>query len=149
MPAAVAGFIWKEAEMPKGNDGWGRDTHWDFGSTSDSPDSLSRDEGGVHGNFGSISSDHAISREHTGYRRGSGFSQPSDKDFGPPDAWAGRDHLENSRGQKPKFPIAQKEGSDGSVTERPLNASTARVKRTSADEYFADSWEGYPSKRGE
>ena len=55
----------------------------DFGTTSDSPVSLRRGDGGVR-QSGSVRADHAVDREHNRPRRGAGFDNP-ERDYGPPD----------------------------------------------------------------
>jgi len=140
--------------MPKGNSGLGssydsdRSIGWDFGSVSegggcgDGP--LSVDDGSVHQRDGAVSSDHAVGQRQ--YNKSSGFSQPSDRDFGPD--FTGASHIDDGQVTPEWAGVEKMRSSDKSWTDQPLNASTSRVRRVSSDEYFPDSPYSYPAKRG-
>jgi hypothetical protein len=116
------------------------------GGEGDGP--LSVDDGGVHQADGAVSADHAVGQRQ--YNKSSGFSQPVDdsgKDWGPADMGSA-DHIDGSITRPDWAPVTKERSSDSSVTDRPLNASTARVKKVSSDEYFPDTPYGYPAKRG-
>jgi hypothetical protein len=119
----------------------------DYGrTTSDNREALTKDDGGVSQKVGGVRNDHVTNRRQTGYRRGNGgFSQPSDKDFGPGDSMSGAGHIDDRRSQQPKW---NRESGYNKQRDRSVLANTSRVRAGSAFEYFPASWYGHPSKRG-
>jgi hypothetical protein len=65
-------------------------------------------------------------------------------DFGPADA-ASRQHID--RRANKRRDNESKIGNERTRVDEPRRASTARVKRTSAHEYYAESWYGHPGSR--
>jgi hypothetical protein len=116
------------------------------GGEGDGP--LSRDDG-QYGEAGAVGPDHAVDKLHGGYNKNSGFSQPVDdsgKDWGPADM-ATADHLDGSISRPEWAGVEKMRNSDNSVTDKPLNASASRVKKVSSDEYYPDTWYGFPERR--
>jgi hypothetical protein len=117
-----------------------RNRGYDFGSTSENPEGLHRDDGGVR-DYGAIDEDHIDCRQYTRPQRGSGFTNPAG-DYGPSDMGS-VDHIDGSL-TRPQYP------SGAGYTKQPdrgVNASEARARASSANEYWPDSWYGGPSKR--
>jgi hypothetical protein len=146
--------------MPKGNNdfdgGWSENPSikWDYGAVSDGgadDGRLHHDDGSVHGNVGSVDAAHAVDRAHGGYNKSSGFSQPSDRDFGPADSWAGASHLDDKAGQTPLWNSESEAKSShaDAWTDMPLNPSPSRIKKVSAFETYTEKdgegrWYGSP-----
>jgi hypothetical protein len=118
-----------------------REIPWNLGEVSSDggeDSTLHTDDGGVR-DLGAINADHAVDRAHGGYNKGSGFSQPSDKDFGPPDSWTGAGFLDDKSGQQPEWnPCSDVKSSHADTwTDQPIPASAARARKGSAHEYFS------------
>jgi hypothetical protein len=114
-----------------------------FGTTSENPVPLRRDDGGLRHNTGSIRNDHAIAREYNRPQRGSGFTNP-EPDYGP--RGMGRvDHINNPERTGPAYPHGA--GYTKQADRRGPGASNARALRDSASETWMQEWYGYPSKR--
>jgi hypothetical protein len=116
---------------------------YDIGSTSDGfGGSLTTDDGAGR-DIGSISSDHAISREYNAGRRGSGFEKNPEADFGITDSATGRNQIDVNTGQKwPAGAGYTKQGDPRGPT-----WSAARAKASCAVECLIDEWEGTNESR--
>jgi hypothetical protein len=113
---------------------------FDFGTTSDNPHPLTRDDGGTR-QTGSVRSDHAISREYNDPRRSAGFQNPQ-ADYGPGNTGSG--HIDDRRLTGRQYPAGS---GYTKQPDRPVQASDARALRGSASETWMGQWYGYPSKR--
>jgi hypothetical protein len=128
-----------------------RPLEWDYGAVSDGgadDGPLHRDDGSVHDNRGAVPADHTTAKAWQSYRKGSGFSQPSDKDFGSAD-FATVDHIDGSDNKPEWNPCSEAKQSQG-WTDQPLNASPARVKKVSSDETDVsdpERWYGWPGEK--
>jgi hypothetical protein len=109
-----------------------------FGTTSDNPHPLTRDDGGTR-QTGSVRADHAIDSEHS-RPHSKGFNNP-ETDYGPSDL-ADVDHIDRSMPQYPRGA-----GYTPQPDRRGPGASVARAKAGSDSEWWPDTWYGYPSKR--
>jgi hypothetical protein len=114
---------------------------FEFGTTSDNPHPLTRDDGGL-GQSGSVRADHAVDREHNRPRRGAGFDNP-EKDFGPA-CISDEDHIDARQAVRPQYPAGAGYTRQPDRSER---ASAARARAGSANEYWDARWYGDPSKR--
>ena len=99
---------------------------FNFGSTSEHPEGLRRDEGGTRG-YGAVDEGHIDNR---------GRGDP--KGYGPKDAG----HIDASANRSTSYP-----GGYAKQASRPVQASNARALRGSASETWMQEWYGYPSKR--
>jgi hypothetical protein len=115
---------------------------WDFGTTSDNPTPLRRDDGGPR-QFGAVRTDHAVDREHNNPRRGAGFANP-EKDYGPKDLGSSG-HIDGTH-TRPQYPAGAGYGKQREQY-GPVKASNARALRTSASETWMGQWFGYPARR--
>jgi hypothetical protein len=114
-----------------------------FGTTSEQRTPLTVDDGGGR-DIGAVGPTHAVDREHNTYRRSSGMSMPSDRDFGPRGMGA-VDHINNPNRTGPAWNRGS--GYTAQPDKRGPRASDARVRASSADEWWKSSWYGHPSKR--
>jgi hypothetical protein len=118
-----------------------RSRGYDFGATSENPEGLSRDDGGVR-DRGVIDEDHIDCRPLNRPTRGSGFSNP-EGDYGPD---TGRDHIDESSLQSPQWAAGQGYTKQADRSEL---ASVSRARASSADEWWGpEAYYGGPSRRG-
>jgi hypothetical protein len=118
--------------------------HFDFGATSEHPEGLTADDGGMWS--GAVKADHATDREHNTPRRGSGFDNP-ERDYGPPDEVTAAGHIDARRAVDLKYPAGSGYAKQGDP--RGPGASVARARAGSASEYWSDTWYGDPARRQE
>jgi hypothetical protein len=117
-----------------------------LGSTSNDGKSLSADDGGVRGNKGAIRGGHIDDAKP---RKGSGFTNP-ENDYGP--ANFGPKHIDSGTTRR-RDPQEARMKSDrnklmGIDAARDGNFPSAeRARRSSANEYYPDSWYGEPPGR--
>jgi hypothetical protein len=113
---------------------------YDFGATSENPEGLRRDDGGLWN--GAVDEDHIDCRPLTRPQRGSGFSN-SERDYGPRDMSTAA-HVDGSH-TRPAYPSGA--GYTPQPDRRGPGASVARAKAGSDSEWWPDEWYGYPAKR--
>jgi hypothetical protein len=122
---------------------------WDLGATSDSPDSLRRDNGSLHQKVRGVGRYHLDERQYIKPGRTSGMPNPSSNK----DASAsvmhdvfGRDHLDDGQ-VRPDYTSEMKYNAN-QPDKRGPGASVARARRSSAHEYLdpndEGSWYGAP-----
>ena len=138
-------FEREEAQMRRGGSRGGSGSRgasgFHFGTTSDNPRPLTRDEGGAWS--GKVRSDHAVDAQHN-RPHSRGFQNPQ-RDFGPPDQISGRSHIDARQATRPQYPAGA--GYTKQSDPRGPTWSEGRARSSSADEYFPNSWYGGPSRR--
>jgi hypothetical protein len=110
-----------------------------FGTTSDNPRPLTKDEGGIW--EGKVKADHAVDAQHN-RPHARGFQNPQ-ADYGR--AKVGVDHINERPLTKPAYPAGA--GYTKQSDPRGPTWSEGRARASSADEYFPNSWYGGPSRR--
>jgi hypothetical protein len=112
-----------------------------FGTTSDNPRPLTRDDGAAH-QPGPVRRDHAIDAQHN-RPHSRGFQNP-ERDYGPADMGTAG-HIDGSH-TRPQYPAG---AGYTKQADRPVQASNQRALNSSASETWMQQWYGYPAKRQE